>query len=127
MLVPFDYSKLASKFLSLQQLGAASSRKWSSRNQGIKSSLCLFLSQVKALETHKVVHYDLKCDNILLEPLHSPLSNTEFWHPPWPPSDKACSIPFRVCITDFGQSKVGLWIFYSPKYICNEVYKSREY
>lgn len=53
-----------------------------------------------------VVHYDLKCDNVLLEPLVCTLAEADFWHPQWPPLDSMCAIPFRVSITDFGQSKV---------------------
>lgn len=64
--------------------------------------------QVKALEVQNVVHYDLKCDNVLLEPLTCTLSDEDFWQPKWPPSDRTCAIPFRVSITDFGQSKVRL-------------------
>lgn len=64
--------------------------------------------QVKALEVQNVVHYDLKCDNVLLEPLVCTLSEEDFWQPQWPPLDINCPIPFRVSITDFGQSKVRL-------------------
>ncbi|KAG0621861.1 hypothetical protein M758_3G053500 [Ceratodon purpureus] len=63
------------------------------------------LQAVKALEVQNVVHYDLKCDNVLLEPLVCTLSEEDFWHPQWPPLDRDCPIPFRVSITDFGQSK----------------------
>lgn len=65
-----------------------------------------FGSQVKALEVQNVVHYDLKCDNVLLEPLMCTQSDEIFWHPQWPPLVSTSAIPFRVSITDFGQSKV---------------------
>ncbi|XP_073392087.1 uncharacterized protein [Physcomitrium patens] len=58
-----------------------------------------------ALEVQNIVHYDLKCDNFLLEPLETIQSNEEFWQPQWPPQDATCAIPFRVSIADFGQSK----------------------
>ncbi|XP_073392091.1 uncharacterized protein [Physcomitrium patens] len=63
------------------------------------------LQAVKALEVQNIVHYDLKCDNFLLEPLETIQSNEEFWQPQWPPQDATCAIPFRVSIADFGQSK----------------------
>lgn len=53
-----------------------------------------------------VVHYDLKCDNILLESLDSAGLESEFWTPRWPPEDPSKPLPFRICIADFGQSKV---------------------
>ena len=65
-----------------------------------------FGPQVKALEIQNVVHYDLKCDNVLLEPLMCTQSDEDFWHPQWPPLFGMSAIPFRVSITDFGQSKV---------------------
>ena len=67
--------------------------------------------QVKALEVQNVVHYDLKCDNVLLEPLECTLSEEDFWQPRWPPLDSTRAIPFRVSITDFGQSKVICFMF----------------
>lgn len=60
-----------------------------------------------------IVHYDLKCDNFLLEPLETIQSNEEFWQPQWPPQDATCAIPFRVSIADFGQSKVQTFFFLS--------------
>jgi len=39
-----------------------------------------------------VVHFDLKCDNILLEPLGNP-------------RDPA-TLPFRVVLSDFGESRM---------------------
>lgn len=44
-----------------------------------------------------VVHFDIKADNILLEPLEG-VSDLEFWKPT---GDTA---PFRVCLGDFGES-----------------------
>ncbi|CAM6089558.1 unnamed protein product [Calypogeia fissa] len=63
------------------------------------------LQAVKKLEIQNVVHYDLKCDNILLEPLDPFGLESEFWSPKWPPKDTSKPLPFRVCIADFGQSK----------------------
>ena len=38
------------------------------------------------------MHFDLKCDNILLEPLDKPRS--------------AAALPFRVVLSDFGESRM---------------------
>ena len=46
-----------------------------------------------------VLHFDLKCDNVLLEPLPG-AAGTEFWAPAGP------SPPFRVVLADFGESKL---------------------
>ena len=44
------------------------------------------------LEAEQVVHFDLKCDNILLEPHETP-------------RDPA-ALPFRVVLSDFGESRI---------------------
>ena len=46
-----------------------------------------------------VIHFDLKCDNILLESLPG-VSEAEFWAP------KTATPPFRVVLADFGESKL---------------------
>lgn len=46
-----------------------------------------------------VVHFDLKCDNILLEQLPETSTN-EFW------SATSSKLPFRVILADFGESKM---------------------
>ena len=91
--------------------------------------------QVKALEIQNVVHYDLKCDNMLLEPLMCTQSDEDFWHPQWPPLVGTSPIPFRVSITDFGQSKVNHkfytinpWILLNKKpHMSIKNYKSPSY
>eukprot|EP00959_Pyramimonas_sp_CCMP1952_P077652 1623225-Pyramimonas_sp.AAC.1 len=45
-----------------------------------------------------IVHYDLKCDNILLRPAGG-VSETDFWQPLGP------TPPFNVVLADFGESK----------------------
>lgn len=56
---------------------------------------------VGALEKHGVVHYDVKADNFLLEP--SPgCSAEDFWNP----REDAHDAPFRVVVTDFGESRL---------------------
>ena len=46
-----------------------------------------------------VIHFDLKCDNILLEPLPGH-SEAEFWAP------SSAKPPFKVVLADFGESKL---------------------
>jgi len=46
-----------------------------------------------------VIHFDLKCDNILLEPLPGH-SEAEFWAP------SSAIPPFKVVLADFGESKL---------------------
>jgi serine/threonine protein kinase len=46
-----------------------------------------------------VIHFDLKCDNILLEPLPG-RSEAEFWSP------SSATPPFKVVLADFGESKL---------------------
>ena len=48
--------------------------------------------RLQELEAEQVVHFDLKCDNILLEPLDAP-------------RDPA-ALPFRVVLSDFGESRM---------------------
>lgn len=46
-----------------------------------------------------MVHFDLKCDNILLEPIEGTLEG-EFWRP-------KNEVPqFRVVLGDFGESRM---------------------
>ncbi len=46
-----------------------------------------------------VLHFDLKCDNVLLEALPG-VQEADFWAP----SDAVP--PFRVVLADFGESKL---------------------
>jgi hypothetical protein len=45
-----------------------------------------------------VVHFDLKCDNVLLEPLAG-VADDDFWAP------RSEAPPFRAVIADFGESR----------------------
>ena len=73
------------------------------------------IDAVTALEKYGVVHYDVKADNFLLEP-EPGCSPEKFWNPPLPqiPSTttslsqslSSSSLPFRVVITDFGESRL---------------------
>eukprot|EP00898_Chlorokybus_atmophyticus_P001847 jgi/Chlat1/2663/Chrsp179S02512 len=57
------------------------------------------LNAAAKLEEHSIIHYDLKCDNILLSP-HDTVLMEDFWHP------ARAVLPFNVCISDFGESKL---------------------
>ncbi|GAB4821632.1 hypothetical protein N2152v2_008678 [Parachlorella kessleri] len=57
------------------------------------------LSAVKALMEANVLHFDIKCDNVLLEPLPG-VGEAQFWCP------SSASPPFRVVLADFGESKL---------------------
>lgn len=54
---------------------------------------------VAALHAASCIHFDLKADNILLEPLPG-VSEDEFWRP------STEELPFRVVLADFGESKL---------------------
>jgi hypothetical protein len=54
---------------------------------------------LQTLLNANVVHFDLKCDNVLLDP--APAASAEdFWRPP------SAHLPFRVVLADFGESKL---------------------
>lgn len=53
--------------------------------------------QTQALSEEQVAHFDLKCDNVLLEPLPG-VDEEAFWAPV---SDQ---LPFEVVLADFGDS-----------------------
>ena len=54
---------------------------------------------VQDLRAANVVHFDIKAENILLEPLPG-CSEQEFWRPS---SDR---LPFKVILADFGESRM---------------------
>lgn len=56
------------------------------------------LRAVQTMHTANVVHFDLKCDNVLLEPLGAA---ADVWDPP----AGAADAPFRVVLADFGESR----------------------
>ena len=58
------------------------------------------LEAVAVLERFRVVHYDIKADNFLLEPTQG-CSVSDFWNPP----ERSTLSAFRIVITDFGESR----------------------
>ena len=58
---------------------------------------CVYGVQVLALDN--VVHFDLKCDNVLLEPVAG-ASDADFWRP------GSARPPFHIVLADFGESRM---------------------
>eukprot|EP00211_Chloroparvula_japonica_P005059 CAMPEP_0119120296 /NCGR_PEP_ID=MMETSP1310-20130426/1392_1 /TAXON_ID=464262 /ORGANISM="Genus nov. species nov., Strain RCC2339" /LENGTH=826 /DNA_ID=CAMNT_0007109765 /DNA_START=33 /DNA_END=2513 /DNA_ORIENTATION=- len=58
------------------------------------------LNVMSWLVENQVNHYDIKCDNYLIEPLVEGISEEDLWNQP-------TNIPnFSLCIADFGESKI---------------------
>ena len=49
-----------------------------------------------------IVHFDIKADNILLDPVDEHISDYDFYGPPAGPD----SLPFSICLADFGESEI---------------------
>lgn len=59
------------------------------------------LNSFKFLAENRVNHYDIKCDNFLLEPLDPFLPEEQFW------DHSGVDLPnFSVCLADFGEAKI---------------------
>jgi serine/threonine protein kinase len=58
------------------------------------------LRPLQGLAARNIVHYDLKCDNVLLDPLPGSAADANFWAP------GAAAPPFRVVLADFGESRM---------------------
>ena len=65
-------------------------------NQGCCPELT-WCSLVQVLAAKNVVHFDLKCDNILLSPLKG--QEEHLWHP------TGSQPPFKVVLADFGTAR----------------------
>lgn len=48
-----------------------------------------------------IVHFDIKADNILLDPVDDSVSDSEFYNPP-----AADTLPFGISLADFGESEI---------------------
>ena len=109
-----DYGVTGKSFYVVMQRYPASLKLWRTtygRSLGAKEltkQMPLYLGMyaqcieaVNALEKYGVVHYDVKADNLLLEP-NPGCSLDEFWNPP----GDAKEPPFCVVVTDFGESRM---------------------
>ncbi|KAK9866973.1 hypothetical protein WJX84_010760 [Apatococcus fuscideae] len=102
-----DYGLMGQDWWLVMPLYAASLKQWRSRQPlGIGDRLPLYsalfvqlLQAVMALHQKRVVHYDLKLENVLLDCIPG-LPDREFWHPPG--TAHPC---FKVVLTDFGESR----------------------
>jgi len=48
-----------------------------------------------------MVHFDIKAENILLDPVDESVSDTEFFNP-----TSIHALPFTVCLADFGEAEI---------------------
>ncbi|KAK9811788.1 hypothetical protein WJX72_010021 [[Myrmecia] bisecta] len=104
----YDYGIDADSFVLVLRCYRCSLKEWRTRQPPgpgpqLRLYLALFaqvLAAVQVLGLANVVHFDLKCDNILLEALPG-CSEEDFWSPP-----SADALPFRVVLADFGESRM---------------------
>ena len=109
-----DFGVAGDGFYMVLQDYPASLKQWrtaqtkSTESETTSARLALYLNiysqcinAVSALEKYNVVHFDIKADNFLLDPVPD-CTLKKFWDPP-----KDCSTPpFHVLITDFGESRM---------------------
>lgn len=69
----------------------------------VSHASCTLLPPVQSIMEANILHFDLKCDNVLLEPLPG-VAEAEFWAP------QEAEPPFRVVLADFGESKLFTWV-----------------
>ena len=107
----FDYGVGGDSFFIVMQHYPTSLKRWRSaqgplEDEANKNKMHVYfaiyaqcIDAVCTLEKYGVVHYDVKADNFLLEPVPG-CSAEEFWNP------KDSEPPFRAVITDFGESRM---------------------
>lgn len=78
---------------------------WRKRQPSSKELFCLYLAvlgqiceAVKVLANAHVVHFDLKCANVLLDPLPG-VRDAELWSP------SCAAPPFSIVLADFGEAR----------------------
>jgi len=59
------------------------------------------LDAMQLFSDNKVNHFDLKCDNVLIEPTSEDMTDAEFWN-----SSSGGAPTFSVVLADFGESKI---------------------
>eukprot|EP00698_Gefionella_okellyi_P005948 TRINITY_DN1537_c0_g2_i1.p1 TRINITY_DN1537_c0_g2~~TRINITY_DN1537_c0_g2_i1.p1 ORF type:complete len:1903 (-),score=492.44 TRINITY_DN1537_c0_g2_i1:11-5278(-) len=103
----FDYGVDGENYWMVMKLYKCSLKSWREHfNPGSSVPLPLYLNiyqqildAVNYLNQHHVVHFDIKADNILLEPLDG-ISEQEFYNP------TTSNAPFTIRLGDFGESAI---------------------
>eukprot|EP01105_Mastigella_eilhardi_P019982 TRINITY_DN4728_c0_g1_i4.p1 TRINITY_DN4728_c0_g1~~TRINITY_DN4728_c0_g1_i4.p1 ORF type:complete len:1345 (-),score=379.66 TRINITY_DN4728_c0_g1_i4:118-4152(-) len=103
----YDFGVSSDNYWLVMKSYKASLKKWRQQQSApLAKMLPLYLnifSQVltaaQFLIENNVNHYDLKCDNLLVEP-HSGVSDEDFWNQPTGTPN------FSVCLADFGDAKI---------------------
>ena len=104
----YDYGVDDENYWLVMKYYLCSLRAWRKRQtRSLKENLPLYLNvfmcvlnTMQFLSDHNTNHYDLKCDNFLLQPLHKSIPEEEIFNQP-------TSTPnFTVALADFGEAKI---------------------
>jgi serine/threonine protein kinase len=104
----YDYGVDDENYWLVMKYYICSLRAWRKRQtRSLKENLPLYLNvfmcvlnTMQFLGDHNTNHYDLKCDNFLLQPLHKSIPEEEIFNQP-------TSTPnFTVALADFGEAKI---------------------
>ena len=107
----YDYGVRGDSFFVVMQHYPSSLKRWRStqgplEDEVTKNKMHIYfaiyaqcIDAIRTLEKYGVIHYDVKADNFLLEPIPG-CSAEEFWNP------KDSEPPFRAVVTDFGESRL---------------------
>ncbi len=104
----YDYGVDDENYWLVMKFYLCSLRAWRKRQtRSLKENLPLYLNvfmcvlnTMQFLPDHNTNHYDLKCDNFLLQPLHKSTPEEEIYNQP-------TSTPnFTVALADFGEAKI---------------------
>lgn len=107
----YDYGVSEEHYWVIMRFYRCSLKEWRLRQtRPLSENLVLYLNIFsRVLETMKICikgdkfkinHFDLKCDNVLIDPIDPNIEEEELLNPR---SDKP---PFNVCLADFGESTV---------------------
>lgn len=104
----YDYGVDDENYWLVMQWYVTSLRGWRKRqtrplSENLPLYLNVFMAVLNAMQflpDHHTNHYDLKCDNFLLQPLHRSIPEEEIYNQP-------TSTPnFTVALADFGEAKI---------------------